>query len=206
MRRCSYFMAKKIVRKKPKQTRSQEVLTSIYEAAYELLNHPDSKNFTTNRIAKRAGVSIGSLYQYFPNKETILDQILQQIVKMMARDFIEIVHKIPTVEYNTFVENFVKASFEMCLRHPHLMKKTFHIEKSEETIEIIFKSREDVCRELCKIIKEKFKMNNDIEIKVYTMVHAYMGIVEAFVSSKSPYTSEQIQRLYSQILIKMIEI
>ena len=198
-------MAKKVVRKKPKQNRSQEVLSSIFEAAFQLLNDPNPKLFTTNHIAKKAGVSIGSLYQYFPNKETILDQILQQIVIMMEKDFIEAIRKIPTVNYKTFVEDFVKASFEMCLKHPNLMKRTFHIEKSENTLQLIFESRRQVANELSQIIKEIFKLRNNTDLKVYLMVHSYMGIIEAFVSSPSPYSADEIQKLYTDMIVKMLD-
>lgn len=199
-------MAKKNIRKKPKQRRSQDVLNSIYQAAYVLLDSPNQKVFTTNQIAKKAGVSIGSLYQYFPNKETILDQILQQVVIMMTKDFIELIQTIPTHDYKSFVQAFVKGSFEMCLKHPRLMKRTFHIEKSEQTIELIFSSREKICQVLSDIIKTKFKIKDQIDLKVYMMVHAYMGIVEAYVSSESQHKIEQIESMYAEIIFKMAEL
>jgi AcrR family transcriptional regulator len=59
-------------RKSPKQARSSELVSVILEAAIQVLERDGSSGFTTSSIAERAGVSIGSLYQYFPNKASIL--------------------------------------------------------------------------------------------------------------------------------------
>lgn len=59
-------------RKLPKQARSQTTVEAILEAAAQIFERHGYAAGTTNRIAERAGVSIGSLYQYFPNKDAIL--------------------------------------------------------------------------------------------------------------------------------------
>ena len=56
----------------PGQARSQETVTVILEASARILESVGLRGFNTNAIAARAGVSIGSLYQYFPNKDAIL--------------------------------------------------------------------------------------------------------------------------------------
>lgn len=59
-------------RKQPKQARSAELVAAILEAAVQVLAEMGARQFTTARVAERAGVSVGSLYQYFPNKAAIL--------------------------------------------------------------------------------------------------------------------------------------
>ena len=61
-----------IPRKKPTQPRSRVTVEVILEAAAHILATKGYEAFTTNRVAERAGVSIGSLYQYFPNKQSLL--------------------------------------------------------------------------------------------------------------------------------------
>ncbi len=58
-------------RKPPIQKRSRETVEVILEAATQVFIQMRYSAGTTNRIAERAGVSIGSLYQYFPNKDAI---------------------------------------------------------------------------------------------------------------------------------------
>ena len=57
-------------RKRPRQQRSQTTVDAVLTAAEMLLQRGGP--FTTNHIAQRAGVSVGSLYQYFPNKQSIV--------------------------------------------------------------------------------------------------------------------------------------
>lgn len=59
-------------RKEPRQARSAQLVADILEAAVRVLAREGAHRFTTARVAETAGISIGSLYQYFPNKEAIL--------------------------------------------------------------------------------------------------------------------------------------
>ncbi|MGL3109836.1 TetR family transcriptional regulator [Bradyrhizobium sp. BR 1432] len=59
-------------RKQPQQARSTGLVAAILDAAVQVLAKEGAQRFTTARVAERAGVSVGSLYQYFPNKAAIL--------------------------------------------------------------------------------------------------------------------------------------
>src|ERR1700754_4129621 len=59
-------------RRQPKQARSQATWAAILEAASQILERRGPSGFNTNDVAERAGVSIGTLYQYFPDKHAIL--------------------------------------------------------------------------------------------------------------------------------------
>jgi AcrR family transcriptional regulator len=59
-------------RKLPKQERSQATVEAILTATTHILTEGGYDQLTTNRVAELAGVSIGSLYQYFPNKEALI--------------------------------------------------------------------------------------------------------------------------------------
>jgi AcrR family transcriptional regulator len=59
-------------RKRPSQARSRETVRAILEAAAHVFEERGPDAATTDAIAERAGVSIGSLYQYFPSKDALL--------------------------------------------------------------------------------------------------------------------------------------
>lgn len=59
-------------RKEPRQERSRQMNEAILEGAARVLAREGPTAFTTNRVAEVAGVSVGSLYQYYPNKQALL--------------------------------------------------------------------------------------------------------------------------------------
>ncbi|UOX90174.1 TetR/AcrR family transcriptional regulator [Amycolatopsis sp. FBCC-B4732] len=63
-------------RKQPRQVRAELTRERILTAAARVFAEHGYAAGTTNRIAERAGISIGSLYQYFPNKDSILAELL----------------------------------------------------------------------------------------------------------------------------------
>jgi AcrR family transcriptional regulator len=65
-------------RKLPKQERSRITVEAILEATTHILTEEGYDKASTNRIAERAGISIGSLYQYFPNKESLMSALMEQ--------------------------------------------------------------------------------------------------------------------------------
>jgi AcrR family transcriptional regulator len=58
--------------KKPKQARAMVTVKLIFESTAQIILREGIEKLTTNRIAEVAGVSVGTLYQYFKNKESIL--------------------------------------------------------------------------------------------------------------------------------------
>ncbi|MEK6423971.1 MAG: helix-turn-helix domain-containing protein [Burkholderia gladioli] len=65
-------------RKTPSQPRAAETVAAIVEAAAQVLEARGLEGFNTNAVAERAGVSIGSLYQYFPGKDALTVALMQR--------------------------------------------------------------------------------------------------------------------------------
>src|SRR6266436_8082725 len=65
-------------RKSPVQARSAASVDAILEATIQVLLNVGKERLTTTRVALRAGVSVGTLYQYFPNKIALLQAALQR--------------------------------------------------------------------------------------------------------------------------------
>lgn len=65
-------------RKQPVQARSQATIEAVFEATIQVLLAGGARALTTNHIADKAGVSIGTLYQYFPGKEALLYALVRR--------------------------------------------------------------------------------------------------------------------------------
>jgi AcrR family transcriptional regulator len=63
-------------RKQPVQSRSAATVEALYEASIQVLLELGYRKLTTTRVAERAGVSVGSLYQYFPNREALIAAVI----------------------------------------------------------------------------------------------------------------------------------
>ena len=71
---------RRIAPRKPPSTRAgADIIESVLAAASQVLDERGLDGFTTNQVAERAGVSIGSLYQYFPNKDALLAELARRL-------------------------------------------------------------------------------------------------------------------------------
>ena len=99
-------------RKRPKQARSTELVAAILEAAAQVLAKEGAPRFTTARVAERAGVSVGSVYQYFPNKAAILFRLqsdewrgTSELLRVMLED----AQRPPLERLRAVVQAFVRS-------------------------------------------------------------------------------------------------
>lgn len=102
-------------RKQPQQARSTELVAAILHAAVQVLTKEGAQRFTTARVAEKAGVSVGSLYQYFPNKASILfrlqsDEWRQNIG--LLRDILEDATRPPLDRLRALVHAFIRSECE----------------------------------------------------------------------------------------------
>ena len=70
-------------RKRPRQDRAKVTVETILAATARLLVRRGFDGLTTNEVASAAGVSIGSLYQYFPNKEALVAALVEKHIEDM---------------------------------------------------------------------------------------------------------------------------
>ena len=88
------------LRKTPSQTRALRTVDTLFEAATRVLQTEGEAGFTTNRIAERAGFSIGTLYQYFPSKEAIVVALVRRQRERVMRELDAILERAVTGEEN----------------------------------------------------------------------------------------------------------
>lgn len=73
-----------ISRKRPRQARAAATLDAIFEATVQLLVAIGPQRLTTTRVAQRAGVSVGTMYQYFPHKQALIYALNERYLEALA--------------------------------------------------------------------------------------------------------------------------
>lgn len=99
-------------RKQPQQARSTELVAAILEAAVQVLAKEGAQRFTTARVADKAGVSVGSVYQYFPNKAAILFRLQSDEWRQttdLLRGLLEDADKPPFERLRAVVHAFIRS-------------------------------------------------------------------------------------------------
>jgi AcrR family transcriptional regulator len=102
-------------RKQPKQARSTELVGAILEAAVQVLAKEGAQRFTAARVAEKAGVSVGSLYQYFPNKAAILFRLQSDEWRQtgeLLRGILEDGARSPPERLRRLVHAFIRSECE----------------------------------------------------------------------------------------------
>ncbi|MBL8954916.1 MAG: TetR family transcriptional regulator [Myxococcaceae bacterium] len=111
-------------RKLPVQKRSRAMVDSLLEATTRILVRDGWDGLSTNQVAKLAGVSVGSLYQYFPSKEALVKAVLEQWGQRLMADMMALAASFERegASLDDAVKAVVKASLDLCRVDPVLQR------------------------------------------------------------------------------------
>jgi len=106
------------MRRQPKQARSQERVSLILDAAEQLFIELGYDQTTTRAIAARAEVSIGSLYQFFPDKEALLKALADRYFEQEYDLFVQLHAELMGAPIAEYVDRMVNAFDQFAMSHP----------------------------------------------------------------------------------------
>jgi AcrR family transcriptional regulator len=180
-------------RKTPLQARSTVTVEAISEATIQVLLSHGADRLTTTRVAQRAGVSVGTLYQYYPNKQSLLFAVLENhlthVMAMVEAACQRACHKPLAEMIREMVEAFVDAKIDRAdisvalyrvaadVGGPALIKRIN--QRSRKTVEEMLETATDI-----KSSPDKFA----IDIMLSAMAGAMRSLLEA---GPSPATARK---------------
>ncbi|MGH8530333.1 MAG: TetR/AcrR family transcriptional regulator [Nevskiales bacterium] len=138
-------------RKAPRQNRAQETVEAILQATAQLLDEVGYASLSTNHVAQKAGVSIGSLYQYFPNKEAICAALAERHYQRHAQRYLQRLREVAAEPVKAQVRALVRASFEVAREDPALAKNLYAELSRIGGFDPLRRMRETIERELTLI-------------------------------------------------------
>ncbi len=106
-------------RKLPVQPRSADTVAAILEAAARILERDGLAGYNTNAVAGLAGVSIGSLYQYFPNKDALIAALIERETAVLLGELKGVTAE---VSFQVGMRRMIRAAIAHQLRRPALAR------------------------------------------------------------------------------------
>ncbi len=113
--------------RKPQQERSRVTVDAILEAAAQVMREHGADALSTGAVAKRAGVSIGTLYQYFADKEAILDAIADNADAVFAAHLAAAMPRIMSAPIPEAIRLALEATFEVRRKDPALVREVLRL-------------------------------------------------------------------------------
>jgi AcrR family transcriptional regulator len=172
-----------VPRKRAKQERAKATVEAILTAAARILVREGYDAASTNRIADRAGVSIGSLYQYFPGKEAIVAALLERHVRQMLDTLEHGLARFTSGTLRTRTRAMVRTMLDAHAVEPQLhrvfMEEMPHVGRQPHVVELerLF---EEVARRHLEQERPALRPRN-LELAAFVLVHAVEALTHAAV-------------------------
>lgn len=109
-------------RKRPRQARSLATFEAILEAAARILESLGFAGFNTNAVAELAGVSIGSLYQYFPSKDALIVELIRRERTKLSSRIVEAIQQSDAADLKDKLKLIIQAAVQHQLSRPQLAR------------------------------------------------------------------------------------
>ncbi len=196
----------KIQVKAPTQERSRHTVSTILEACSRILIHEGFFGVTTDKIAKEAGVSIGSLYQFFGNKESVVSAVIHNLLdqdkQYMLKRFKEL--EIDRLPVELKVRSLISVGIEAYHSNTELRAKLQNIQMYLTDADYL-KSTVKVYEELVSNLLPAIP-GRDSHRVAYVFVTAFTGLMDKAITDHSDLTKNQdliseIYKLFEAYLI-----
>lgn len=114
-------------RKTPVQARSAATVAVIAEATVQILLSHGTDRLTTTKVAERAGVSVGTLYQYFPNKQSLLFAVLEHHLDKVSAAVEAACARACHLPLAAMVQDVVEAFVDAKMQRPDISTALYRI-------------------------------------------------------------------------------
>lgn len=175
----------KIIVKAPTQERSRQTVATILEACSRLLVSEGFYSITTDKIAKEAGVSIGSLYQFFGNKESVVQAVVKNVLEEDKRIISERMRTISPLP----PEQRMKAIFELAVE---VVRRNSELRSKLSTIQY-YVAEASYVSDMIQFFQEIIRYNlpplpgRDMDKVSYVIVNAFIGMINTMSLDRPDY-------------------
>jgi AcrR family transcriptional regulator len=190
-------------RRRPQQQRSLYKVELILEAAIRLLDEGGMASLNTNAVAATAGISVGTLYQYFPDKEAILDALAVREVADFSASIIALLEEPPELAAEGRVERTVRAAMGSYGGRTKVHRLVMEHSLGQESSKLRPLIERVIALMTSGILAGSGERSRALSsAEAFVLTHAFVGVVRAMIRShgSDAPTSEAIE----QALVKMV--
>jgi AcrR family transcriptional regulator len=174
-------------RKTPVQARSSASVNAILQATLQVLLAVGKERLTTTRVAARAGVSVGTLYQYFPNKSSLLQACLRHHLDDVVRTMEEACEEYAGRTLSTMAQGVVAAFVEAKIRHVKASAALYAVSSDVDGAAIAQAAHLRAHQAVVHLFSTASDMmTKDPETVASVVLAAANGIVRRLLEMKSP--------------------
>lgn len=168
----------KIQVKSPTQERSKQTVSSILEACSHIIAREGYFAVTTDKIALEAGVSIGSLYQFFGNKESVVSALIKQLIEEDRQFFFQSMQPFEALNRSERIPKMIEIGFQIYRMKPELRAALQSVRLYLTEQEYISQSR----RVFSDFVRQNLPVlgtNRDADKVAYITVTAFLSIMNS---------------------------
>ena len=194
-------------RKQPKQERSLATVEAILSATTHILTENGYDQLTTNRVAERAGVSIGSLYQYFPNKKALIFALAEHHANAMVQLAQHHLEELSDRTIPEVLRQIVKAALAAHAVNPKLHRVLHEQISHSEVIQRLDEAKTERLLQLFLLQCSDQLQPKNLELAVFMVERTIRGLIHGAMIDRPELlkTEEFEQELMRMLLAYLVK-
>lgn len=189
-------------RKSPVQARSIATIEVLHEATIQVLLKEGIVKCNTTRIAERAGVSVGSIYQYYPNRDSLLAAVLQRHLDSVAEKIEELCLKHEKTSIQTLISALVDEIILAKLSNPEESKALYAISGERGGLDLSKRMNDRMLAAVSNLLESASDIEfDDSQIVAEFVLGAIMGLIRRVLENQLTDKVEQVLESHLKLMV-----